>query len=161
MSLHKLLHQVPPWYIHPTETLQAREITVGSIIWYAQGGEWARVVTNYQHPRSPYAKLSIIPESCEEEYRIKRICGLYFKVGLSDLLTRQTKEHVMSVYLMNSSSIAQDIAQKLCDLSALQDAPPRVQVLPSVFVDKEVLLNTLRSDLKVLYSKLGEQIKKI
>lgn len=146
--------------IHPeTEMVRAGDLEPGDNIFVRD--EWHKVVTNYKHPRSPYAKLSIVPESEEEHYRINRICGLYWKMGLNDKVIRQTRRSKMTVALMNASQFAADLSQKLGDLQALQDAPPRIEVVPSVWVDKDVLLNTLRSDIKVLYSKLGEQIKKV
>lgn len=67
----------------------------------------------------------------------------------------------MSVALLNCHELAKSVQAKLIDYQALVNAPERVEVTPSVFVDKEPIMSALKASVKAEYSKLGEQLKKL
>lgn len=67
----------------------------------------------------------------------------------------------MSVALLTSHELAKIVLQKLGDYQALVNAPTRLEVAPSVFVEKESIMTALRTSLKAEYAKLGEQLKKL
>ena len=51
----------------------------------------------------------------------------------------------MSVTLLTSHELVKTIQAKLIDLQALSDAPDRVEIVPSVFVDKAPIMAALKS----------------
>lgn len=67
----------------------------------------------------------------------------------------------MSIILINCHELSTNILAKLTDISAMENAPPRIEVAPSVFIDKEPVLSAMESDLKTMYYKLGEQLKRL
>lgn len=73
----------------------------------------------------------------------------------------KSRRIVMSVTLLNCHDLVKSVQAKLIDYHALVDAPERVEVAPSVFVDKEPILSALKASVKAEYNKLGEQLKKL
>lgn len=161
-QLFEVTELLPEWVNDNTpeeEIVRAELVEAGEYIWWWNA--WHLVTNNYRHPASGCAKMNLIPEDSEFEYRLDRCCGIYTKIGKTENVRRRTKEKTMSVFINSAKELADDLLQKLDDLSALQMAAPRLEVAPTVFVDKETLLNVLRSDIKVLNSKLHEAIKKL
>lgn len=74
---------------------------------------------------------------------------------------QETREGVMSVALLTSHDLVKSLQAKLADYQALVHAPDRVEVVPTVFVDKEPIMSALKTTIKAEYSKLGEQLKKL
>lgn len=81
--------------------------------------------------------------------------------GRSTLIERKTGGFIVSVALLNCHELAKSVQAKLIDYQALLDAPERIEVAPSVFVDKEPIMLALKTIIKAEYSKLGEQLKRL
>lgn len=81
--------------------------------------------------------------------------------GRSTLIERKTGGFIVSVALLNCHELAKSVQAKLIDYQALVNAPERVEVAPSVFVDKEPIMSALKASVKAEYNKLGEQLKKL
>lgn len=140
------------------EIICARDLVKGDVFFW---NEWCTVNSNWLHPRSPYAKLNITPESEEDRYRLERISGLSVKLNLSQKVRRKTREAVMSIALIEAIDLAKELERNLMDLSALENAPDRIETVASVYVDKQMLVNTIKTNLKAVQGKLSEQIKKL
>lgn len=142
------------------EYVKAISLECGDVIFDDRNG-WCTVVSNYLHARSPWAKLSVIPEKDSERYRLERICGLSIKKSLDTNILRKTRKHLMSINLITSHDLLAQVQAKLTDLSALENANERLEVAPSVFVDKQAVTASIKTDLRAAYSKLGEAIKRL
>lgn len=67
----------------------------------------------------------------------------------------------MSLALLSAHELVKTIQAKLIDFQALNDAAERIEVVPSVFIDKGPVMLALKSDIKAEYAKLGEKLKKL
>lgn len=83
------------------------------------------------------------------------------KIPKSNQIKIKSRGVVMSVALLNCHELAKSVQAKLIDYQALVNAPERVEVAPSVFVDKEPIMSALKASVKAEYNKLGEQLKKL
>lgn len=154
------LKEEPPRIEPSQEYVKASSLESGDVIFDDRNG-WCTVVSNYLHARSPWARLSVIPEKDSERYRLERICGLSIKKPLDTNILRKTRKHLMSINLITSHDLIAQVQAKLTDLSALENASERLEVVPSVFVDKQSLTASIKTDLRAAYSKLGEAIKRL
>lgn len=138
---------------HPSkfETVKAEDLLVGDEILYCN--EWRTVVSTYVHPKSCYQKANLTQPNST--------IPLSVKIGRRTLIERKTRGFIMSVALLNCHDLAKSVQAKLIDYQALADAPERVEVAPSVFVDKEPIMSALKASVKAEYNKLGEQLKKL
>lgn len=142
------------------EYVDAGMLESGDVFLHGNDG-WCEVLNNHLDPRSQYAKLSVIPEKDVEKYRRERISGLYLKVPLITKVLRKTRKYIMSTYLISSHNLVKEVQAKLMDLSALENAPDRLEVSPSVFVDKKAVTASIKTDLRAAHSQLGEVIKRL
>lgn len=138
---------------HPNkfETVKAEDLSVGDEILYCN--EWRTVISTYVHPKSCYQKATLTQHNST--------IPLSVKIGRSTLVERKTRGFIMSVALLNCHELAKSVQAKLIDYQALVNAPERVEVTPSVFVDKEPIMSALKASVKAEYGKLGEQLKKL
>lgn len=83
------------------------------------------------------------------------------KIPKSNQVKIKSRGVVMSVALLNCHDLAKSVQEKLIDYQTLVNAPERVEVAPSVFVDKEPIMSALKASVKAEYNKLGEQLKKL
>lgn len=134
-----------------TELVKAEDLQVGDEIYYQS--EWRTVLHTYVHPKSCYQKPSLSQPNSS--------IPLSARIGRNVRVWRRTKGAVMSIALLTSHELVKNIQSKLIDFQALNDAPDRIEVVPSVFVDKSPIMSTLKADIKAEYSKLGEQLKKL
>ena len=73
----------------------------------------------------------------------------------------KTENYIMPVNLLTSHDLVKELQAKLIDYSALNDAPDRIEAVPSVFIDKAPVMHALKKEIQAVYAKLGENIKKI
>lgn len=120
-------------------------------LWYDD--EWRTVLSVYCHIKSCYQKPNLsqsnstIPLSVRMDKNLK--------------IRRKTENYIMSVNLLTSHDLVKELQAKLIDYSALNDAPDRIEAVPSVFIDKVPVMHALKKEIQAVYAKLGENIKKI
>lgn len=134
-----------------TEVVEAGYLKVGDEIYY--DNEWRTVLSVWLHERSPYNKINVS--------QAKSTIPLSTKLDKTSKVERKSEKYVMSVALINSHELVKQLQAKLIDFQALNDAPDRIEVVPSVFVDKAPVLSALKADIKAEYARLGEMIKKL
>lgn len=134
-----------------TELVDAEDLQVGDEVYVRD--EWRTVLSVYVHPKSCYQKPTL--SQSDSSY------PLSVRIGRTTQVKRKTKGAVMSVALLTSHDLVKSLQAKLADYQALVHAPERVEVVPTVFVDKEPIMSALKTTIKAEYSKLGEQLKKL
>lgn len=134
-----------------TELVNAEDLQVGDEIYFRD--EWRTVLHTYVHPKSCYQK----PHLSQSDSTLP----LSVRIGRQTKVKRRTRGSIMSVSLLTSHEMVKSIQAKLIDFQALNLAPDRVEIVPSVFVDKAPIMAALKADIKAEYSKLGEQLKKL
>lgn len=134
-----------------TELVDAEDLQVGNEIYFHD--EWRTVLSTYVHPKSCYQK----PHLSQSDSSLP----LSVRIGRHTQVKRKTRESVMSIALLTSHELVKSLQAKLADFQALNDAPPRVEIVPTVFVDKAPIMAALKTDIKAEYAKLGEQLKKL
>lgn len=146
-----------------SETIAAKDLKPGDVIWYDRGDEWARVISNYLHPRSPYAKLSIIPESCEDKYRIMSISGLHLKVDLNELFNYKRKESMEPLNLQNAIQQLNELREALAqyyNVITMPCAPNGDINLNGIYLSSEILKDSAKQVVNKKFNLLSETIKK-
>lgn len=134
-----------------TEIVEAEYLKVGDEIYY--DNEWRTVLSVWLHERSPYNKINVS--------QAKSTIPLSTKLDKNSKVERKSEKYRMSIALVSSHELVKQLQTKLIDFQALNDAPDRIEIVPSVFVDKAPILSALKADIKAEYSKLGEMIKKL
>lgn len=134
-----------------TELVNAEDLQVGDEIYFHD--EWRIVLSTYVHPKSCYSK----PHLSQSDSSLP----LSVRIGRHIQVKRKTREGIMSVALLTSHDLVKSLQAKLADYQALVHAPDRVEVVPTVFVDKEPIMSALKTTIKAEYNKLGEQLKKL
>ena len=134
-----------------TELVNAEDLEVGDEAYVL--GEWRTVLSVYVHPRSCYQKATLSQSDSS--------IPLSTRINRNTQVKRKTREGIMSVALLTSHDLVKSLQAKLADYQALVHAPERVEVVPTVFVDKEPIMSALKTTIKAEYSKLGEQLKKL
>lgn len=142
----------PPPPAEETQMIQAMDLEINDEIVINNG--WARItgLNKTQGRWYIYADcISLVSGRKMPSQKIPKTIEVKIK----------SREVIMSVALLNCHDLAKSVQAKLIDYQALVNASERVEVAPTVFVDKEPILSALKSSIKAEYNKLGEQLKKL
>lgn len=136
-----------------------KELVAGDFVLIS--GEFHEVTQTYLHPRSCYNKIHTVADSDREYYKQHSIIGCYRKIPLSQVVYIKKRSKVVSGYLIEAGDSAKRVLQLVGDYAAVKDLPARVEVAPSVWMDKEVIVKTARSEMKAECNRLSELMKKL
>ena len=133
------------------EEVPAWQLKVGDEIWY--DNEWRTFLRVYCPTNSCHQKPNLSQSNSTIPLSVRMDTNLKIR--------RKTENYIMSVNLLTSHDLVKELQAKLIDYSALNDAPDRIEAVPSVFIDKVPIMHALKKEIQAVYAKLGENIKKI
>lgn len=143
---------VPPPPAEETEMIPAMELEINDEFIVDNG--WVRVTGLNKTQGRWYIYVDCVSPATGRKLPSQ-------KIPKTNKVKIKLRKVVMSVILLNCHELAKSVQAKLIDYQALVDAPERIEVTPSVFVDKEPIMSALKASVKAEYNKLGEQLKKL
>lgn len=135
-----------------TEMIPALELEVNDE--FMVDGSWARVTKTNKEQGTYYMYVDAVSLLTGRKLPSQ-------KIPKKSQMEIKSRAIVMSMALITSHDMVKALQAKLIDYQALNDAPARIEVVPTVFIDKEPAMKALKDIIKAEYSKLGEQIKKL
>lgn len=133
------------------ESVRAEDLEAGDVIFYLE--EWRTVLHVYCHHKSCYQKAHLSQKDST--------LPLSVKIDRNKFVFRKTKGAIMSANLYKAEDLAKELQQKLADLSALIVAPARLEVVPSVFVERDAIVAALTAEIKKVSAHINELCKKL